>query len=78
MTFFTSYARKAQLAALIAALAPILTYVTATGEWSWRALAGAVVSGVIAGVTVFNTQNAPLPPVPRAQARRHRQENGPQ
>ncbi len=74
MTFLTSYARKAQLAAVLAFLSPIATYILATGDWSWRAFAGAVVSGVIAGVGVFYTQNAPLPPVPRPRIRSRRQQ----
>lgn len=54
---FTSAARKAQVAALIAFLGPILTYIAATGDWSWRAFIGAVVSGVIAGLTTYQVQN---------------------
>ena len=69
MTFLTAQARKAQLAALISFLGPILTYLQATGEWSWRAFVGAVVSGVIAGASVYFTNNAPRPPVPQLRDR---------
>jgi hypothetical protein len=51
--------RKAWLGALVAFLTPILTYVAATGEWSWRAFAGTVVSGLITGLTVYQVPNAP-------------------
>jgi predicted metalloprotease len=58
--FFTAEARKAQWAAIIGFFAPILIYLQAQGEWSWRAFAGAVVSGVISAAVVFNADNAPL------------------
>jgi hypothetical protein len=56
-----SEARKAYVAAAIALLTPILTYVAATGDWSWRAFAGSVISGLIAGLSVYNTPNEPPP-----------------
>lgn len=54
---FTKAARKAQVAALVGFLTPIGTYIAATGDWSWRAFAGTVVSGVISGLGVFETEN---------------------
>jgi hypothetical protein len=58
MRFFTAEARKAQVAALIGFLGPILLYIQAEGEWSWRAFVGAVISGVVAGAGVYATTNA--------------------
>lgn len=74
MTFFTSAARKAQVGGIIAFLGPILTYLQATSEWDWRACAVAVVSGLIAGLSIYYTTNTPLPPVPQLRDRIHDQE----
>jgi hypothetical protein len=72
--FFSAQARKAQIGSLIAFLGPILTYLQATGEWQWRTFAIAVVSGLIAGLSIFYTTNAPLPPVPQLRERAGRHE----
>lgn len=55
----TSAARKAQVAAAIAFLGPLGTYVATEGQWSWRAFAGAIVSSLVAGLTVYQTTNQP-------------------
>jgi Na+/H+-translocating membrane pyrophosphatase len=59
---FAASARKAQVGALIAFIGPLLTYVLAEGDWSWRAFVGSVLSGVVAGGSVYATTNAPAVP----------------
>lgn len=51
--------RKAIVAAVVALLGPILTYIAATGDWSWRAFIGSVITGVVAGLGTFQVSNAP-------------------
>lgn len=74
MKFFSAEARKAQIAALVGFLGPILTYLQTETEWSWRAFAGAVVSGVVAGLTVYNIKNAEPRESRRLRNRRRAQE----
>lgn len=62
--------RKAQVAALIAFLGPIATFVALEGGWDWRAFIGSVITGIIAGLTVYNTSNE------TAAARRARRGTG--
>jgi hypothetical protein len=57
--FFSSAARKAQAAAAVGFLGPIGTYVVTEGDWSWRAFAGAVVTGAIAGLSTYGVTNRP-------------------
>lgn len=56
---FSTQASKAWTGAALAALAPLLTYLQATGDWSWRACAAAVVSGLVAGIGVYAVPNRP-------------------
>jgi hypothetical protein len=71
--FFSAQARKAQIGSLVAFLGPILVYLQATGDWNWRAFSVAVVSGLIAGLSIFYTTNAPIPEAPQLKStHRHR------
>lgn len=58
-TVFSARANKAWTGAALAALTPLLVYLQATGDWSWRAFAAAVVSGAIAGIGVYAVPNRP-------------------
>ena len=55
--------RKAIVAAIVAFLGPVLTYLAATGDWSWRAFAGSVVSGLLGGLGTYQITNDPPGPV---------------
>jgi hypothetical protein len=59
----TNQARKAQVGALIAFLGPLGTFLVIEQQWDWRAFAGAVISGLIAGLSVFYKGNADAPPL---------------
>ena len=58
-TAFSAQASKAWTGAALAALAPLLAYLQATGDWSWRAFGAAVVSGLVAGIGVYAVPNRP-------------------
>jgi hypothetical protein len=55
--FFSSAARKAQAAAAVGFLGPIGTYVVTEGDWSWRAFAGSVITGAVAGLSTYGVTN---------------------
>ncbi len=44
---------KAQVAALIAFLGPLATFVAVEGAWDWRAFVGALIAAVIAGLSTY-------------------------
>lgn len=77
MEIFTSAARKAQVAALVGFLTPLGTYVVSEMDWSWRAFAGAVITGLITGLSVYGIPNAPTTVTARARrsGRHARQED---
>lgn len=57
-TFFSSESRKAWVAGVVVALLnPLYTLLSADGELSWRSVLVALLSGVIAAVSVFATSN---------------------
>ena len=51
-TTVTTY--KAQVAALIAFLGPLATFVALEGAWDWRAFVGALISAVVAGLSTYS------------------------
>jgi uncharacterized protein (DUF2062 family) len=69
---FTSQARKAWVGALISGLAPLSVLLLATAEpLTLRSVLASVVSGIIGGLSVYNTPNAKAPAI-TARARRRR------
>lgn len=48
---------KAVWAGLIGFLSPIGYYLASTDEWSWRAFAATVVSGLVAGIGTYVVPN---------------------
>jgi hypothetical protein len=53
------FAAKALVAAFVAFLSPVCSYLVISGGWSWRAFAASCISGLIAGGTTYAVPNAP-------------------
>lgn len=72
MNLFTSQARKAWVGALISGLAPLSVLLLATDEpLTLRSVLASVVSGIIGGLSVYNTPNA-AKAITASAHRRHR------
>lgn len=56
---FSASARKAHVAALLAVLTAVVAYLVANeGNWTWQGTLVAALSGVVAGLGVYQTTNA--------------------
>jgi hypothetical protein len=54
---FSSGARKAQVAALIAFLTPLAAFIGTDDAWTWRAFVAAVLAALVAGLGTYATTN---------------------